>query len=147
MGCETSVLRNCLTCSTVLKKVFLGQILVRSLVNLGICCRYVLINGLTHVINETNLVLLGADGILANGNVVCSLGGSQVAMVAKVKNIPVLIACQTYKFCEKVQTGTLESGWPNNEVTPSDFVTGVVTELRTLPCSAVPAVLRVKQLS
>uniref|UniRef100_A0A915HIS7 Translation initiation factor eIF2B subunit delta n=1 Tax=Romanomermis culicivorax TaxID=13658 RepID=A0A915HIS7_ROMCU len=123
-----------------------GQILARSLVNSGVNCQYLLINAINHVIDSASLVLLGADGFLANGAAVCPSGSSQVCMVAKNRNIPVLVACQTYKFCERVQTAAVEHGWPDAEVVPADFVTGVVTELRTLPCSSVPAVLRVKQL-
>lgn len=30
------------------------------------------------------------------------------------------------------------------DVTPADFVTGVVTELAILPCTSVPVILRIK---
>lgn len=62
-----------------------------------------LITGVTHVISSANIVLLGADGMLANGAAVCPLGASQICMLAKARNLPVMLACQTYKFCEKVK--------------------------------------------
>jgi len=123
-----------------------GYVSVRRLSAIGIKCQYVLLTGIAAVLRRVNVVLLGAEGLLANGNVVAPLGTTQVAMTANARNVPVLVLCHTYKFCEKVFTVTLETDWPDTEVMPAEFVTGVVTELRTLPCSAVPAVLRVKQL-
>jgi len=32
------------------------------------------------------------------------VGASQVALVAKAHNVPVLVCCETHKFCERVQT-------------------------------------------
>ena len=32
------------------------------------------------------------------------VGSSQVALIAKSYNVPVLVCCETYKFCERVQT-------------------------------------------
>lgn len=67
----------------------------------------------------------------------------QVAMTGNARNIPVFVLCRAYKFCEKVFPVALETDWPDTEMMPADFVTA---ELRILPCCAVPAVLRVKQL-
>lgn len=48
--------------------------------------------------------MLGAHALLANGNVMSRTGASQVALVARAHNVPVLVCCETYKFCERVQT-------------------------------------------
>ena len=48
--------------------------------------------------------MLGAHALLANGYVMSRVGSSQVAMVANVYNVPVLVCCETYKFVERVQT-------------------------------------------
>lgn len=34
----------------------------------------------------------------------CRIGSGQVALVAKAHNVPVLVCCETYKFCDRVQT-------------------------------------------
>ena len=47
-------------------------------------------------------VLLGASSMLANGNVISRVGTSVVALMARQYNVPVLVACETYKFSEKV---------------------------------------------
>ena len=53
---------------------------------------------------QVTKVLLGAHGLLANGYVMSRVGSSQVAVIAKSYNVPVLVCCETYKFCERVQT-------------------------------------------
>ena len=53
---------------------------------------------------QVSRVFLGAHALLANGYVMSRTGSSVVAMVAKASNVPVLVCCETYKFCERVQT-------------------------------------------
>lgn len=48
--------------------------------------------------------MLGAHAVLANGSVMSRVGASQVALIAKSCNVPVLVCCETYKFSERVQT-------------------------------------------
>ncbi len=54
-------------------------------------------------------MFLGAHALLANGYVMSRVGTSQVALVAKAFNVPVLVCCETYKFCERVQTDSFVS--------------------------------------
>ena len=49
-------------------------------------------------------MIVGAHGLLANGYVMSRVGTSLIALVAKSYNVPVLVCCETYKFCDKVQT-------------------------------------------
>ena len=53
---------------------------------------------------QVTKVFLGAHALLANGFVTSRIGSSQVALVARAHNIPVLVCCETYKFCDRVQT-------------------------------------------
>ncbi len=53
---------------------------------------------------QVTKVFLGAHALLANGCVMSRVGSSQVALIAKSYNVPVLVCCETYKFCERVQT-------------------------------------------
>jgi len=53
---------------------------------------------------QVTKVFLGAHALLANGFVTSRIGSSQVALVARAYNIPVLVCCETYKFCDRVQT-------------------------------------------
>lgn len=58
---------------------------------------------------QVSKVLLGAHALLANGSVMSRVGTSQIALVSKAYNVPVLVCCETYKFCERVQTDSFVS--------------------------------------
>ncbi|XP_076174581.1 eukaryotic translation initiation factor 2B subunit delta [Ptiloglossa arizonensis] len=84
-----------------------GKEQLRRLVKHGIECTYILINALSYVMPEVSKVFLGAHAILANGAVMSRVGTAQVALMAKTFNIPVLVACETHKSCERVQTDSI----------------------------------------
>uniref|UniRef100_A0A8D0KVH1 Translation initiation factor eIF2B subunit delta n=1 Tax=Strix occidentalis caurina TaxID=311401 RepID=A0A8D0KVH1_STROC len=153
-----------------------GRETLRRLVRKGIHCTYVMINAISYVLPEVSKVLLGAHALLANGSVMSRVGTSQIALVSKAYNVPVLVCCETYKFCERVQTDSFVSnelddpddlivlrkgqaqlgGWAENkslrllnlvyDVTPPDLVDLVITDLGMIPCTSVPVVLRVKSV-
>lgn len=58
---------------------------------------------------QVSKVLLGAHALLANGFVMSRVGTAQLALVARAHNVPVLVCCETYKFCERVQTDAFVS--------------------------------------
>ncbi|XP_037541357.1 translation initiation factor eIF-2B subunit delta isoform X2 [Nematolebias whitei] len=153
-----------------------GREALRCLVQRGISCTYVLISAVSYILPEVSKVFLGAHALLANGYVMSRVGTSQIALVAKAFNVPVLVCCETYKFCERVQTDSFVSNelddpddlivtrkgktqlenWQEvpslgllnlvYDVTPPDFVDLVITELGMIPCTSVPVVLRVKNV-
>ncbi|GAU97921.1 hypothetical protein RvY_09141 [Ramazzottius varieornatus] len=144
-----------------------GRELLRRLVRNGVKCSYVQITAISYIMPEVTKILLGAECLLANGGVMSKVGSSQIALVAKSFNVPVLVCCETYKFCERVQTDSIvhnELGNPQDlnltpteeepamlsrlnlvfDVTPPDLITMVITEIGMMPCTSVPVVLRVK---
>ncbi|KAM8725825.1 translation initiation factor eIF2B subunit delta [Acanthopagrus schlegelii] len=153
-----------------------GREALRRLVQRGISCTYVLISAVSYILPEVSKVFLGAHALLANGYVMSRVGTSQIALVAKAFNVPVLVCCETYKFCERVQTDSFVSNelddpddlivtragttqlehWQEvpslgllnlvYDVTPPDFVDLVITDLGMIPCTSVPVVLRVKNV-
>ncbi|XP_002741935.1 translation initiation factor eIF2B subunit delta-like, partial [Saccoglossus kowalevskii] len=153
-----------------------GREAARRLIRYGLKCYYILINAVSYMMPEVSKVFLGAHALLANGYVMSRVGQSLIAMVAKSYNVPVLVCCETYKFCERVQTDSFvcnELGDPNDlveigkqnryleswseipslnllnlvyDVTPPDFVDMVITEIGMVPCTSVPVVLRVKNI-
>ncbi|XP_060908141.1 translation initiation factor eIF-2B subunit delta isoform X1 [Labrus mixtus] len=153
-----------------------GREALRRLVQRGISCTYVLISAVSYILPEVSKVFLGAHALLANGYVMSRVGTSQIALVAKTFNVPVLVCCETYKFCERVQTDSFVSNelddpddlivtrkgktqlehWQQvpllgllnlvYDVTPPDFVDLVITDLGMIPCTSVPVVLRVKNV-
>lgn len=63
-----------------------------------------LLSAASYIMKEANKVLLGAHALLTNGYVMSRAGSSQVALIAKSYNVPVLVCCETHKFSERVQT-------------------------------------------
>ncbi|XP_040848908.1 translation initiation factor eIF-2B subunit delta isoform X3 [Ochotona curzoniae] len=151
-----------------------GRHMLRFLVRAGVPASYLLISAASYVLPEVSKVLLGAHALLANGSVMSRVGTAQLALVARAHNVPVLVCCETYKFCERVQTDAFVSNelddpddlqcergdhvaladWQSQpslrllnlvyDVTPPELVDLVITELGMIPCSSVPVVLRVK---
>ena len=98
-----------------------------------------------------------------------AVGSSQIALIAKSFNVPVVVCCETYKFCDKVQTDVFvnnELGNPDSlklknnntfnndrniniinliyDLTSPELINCVVTDMGMLPLSSCPVVLRVK---
>lgn len=69
-------------------------------------------------------VLLGAHALLANGSVMSRVGTSQIALVSKAYNVPVLVCCETYKFCERVQTDSFVSNELGMALPPFSHIGG-----------------------
>nr|XP_034836839.1 translation initiation factor eIF-2B subunit delta [Maniola hyperantus] len=148
--------------------------MLRRLVARGVVCTYADIAALSFLMRDTSKVLIGAASLLANGAVLAPVGSLQAALVARAHNVPLLVACETHKFSDNVQTDAFvynEIGdpddiidktddnsplkdWRSNpnltllnltyDVTPPSLVTAVVTELAILPCTSAPVVLRFK---
>ncbi|CAF0971072.1 unnamed protein product [Adineta ricciae] len=91
----------------------------RRLLALNVKCTYILINAVPFIISEVTKVLLGAHGLLGNGYVMSQIGTAQISLIAKTHNVPVLVCCETYKFCERVQTDSFVS----NELGDPDDLT------------------------
>jgi translation initiation factor eIF-2B subunit delta len=136
---------------------------------------------------EVTKVFLGASALMSNGSVLSRVGTACVALLAQSNHIPVLVCCETYKICNRVQLESITGNelgnandvactdcervgpsnrwsgekekkeevlddWKNQpnlkllnllyDLTPSDFVTGVVTEVGILPPTSVAVLLR-----
>jgi len=74
------------------------------LIQAGVDTTYILLTALDLVLPDVSLVLLGCEGVMANGCVLATVGTSQTALLAKSQNKPVLVCCETYKFTSRVQT-------------------------------------------
>ncbi|XP_064473129.1 translation initiation factor eIF2B subunit delta-like isoform X2 [Ornithodoros turicata] len=151
-----------------------GLEMLKYLRSLGINCTYTLINAISYIMKEVTKVMLGAHSLLANGYVTSRIGSSQIALVARARNVPVLVCCETYKFSERVHTDSFVSNELGPEshllrnlppsvraeglkelpsltilnltydITPPEFVDMVITEKGMLPCTSVPVVLRMR---
>ncbi|CEF61305.1 Translation initiation factor eIF-2B subunit delta [Strongyloides ratti] len=130
-----------------------GLSFAKKLSKMGIECTYTTLNCVGNVMKNVDIVLLGCSAILSNGYAVSQRGSSVVALVAQSFNVPVLIAAKTYKFVDMVKT--FEKNVKEKmaltsqplEAIPDDLITALVTEMRIVPPSSAPAVLKAKQLA
>ena len=67
---------------------------------------------------QVSKVIVGAHSLMANGYVMSRVGTSLIALVAKSYNVPVLVCCETYKFCDKVQTDAFVINELGTKTTP-----------------------------
>ncbi|KVH88643.1 Initiation factor 2B-related protein [Cynara cardunculus var. scolymus] len=145
-----------------------GQQLLRRLVEKGFSCTYTHINAVSYIMHEVTRIFLGAASVLSNGTVYSTVGTACIAMVAHAHHVPVLICCESYKFHERVQldsicnpdaiakvpgrTNNCLDDWAGKEnlqllnlaydVTPSDYVSMIVTEHGMIPPTSVPVIVR-----
>jgi len=99
-------------------------------------------------ISVANKVMVGADRVCADGDIINGIGTYQLALAAEKAGIPFYVLCETLKFdlglksgevdleekepSEIVEPGALPPGVrvknPYFDITPLELVTGVVTE-------------------
>ena len=84
-----------------------GRKMLAELVSTGIECTYVLFNAVSYIMREVTKVFVGASAMLANGSVVSRTGTAGVAMMAHSRNLPVMVCCETYKFCDRAQLDSI----------------------------------------
>ena len=86
----------------------------------GLVTNYTLITppGFVSHFLQVSKVIVGAHSLMANGYVMSRVGTSLIALVAKSYNVPVLVCCETYKFCDKVQTDAFVINELGTKTTP-----------------------------
>uniref|UniRef100_A0A6B2L408 Translation initiation factor eIF2B subunit delta n=1 Tax=Arcella intermedia TaxID=1963864 RepID=A0A6B2L408_9EUKA len=87
--------------------LFEGKSVLKKFGCLGIQCSYVLLTGVSYIMKHVKKVFLGAHAMFSNGSILGRAGSSLIAMLAHSNDIPVLVACETYKFDEKVQIDSI----------------------------------------
>ena len=61
-------------------------------------------------------VFLGASALLGNGSMLAPAGSAMVALLAKSRRVPVIVACETFKFSEKVYVDSIVYNELGNEL-------------------------------
>ncbi|KAE9548001.1 hypothetical protein FO519_008782 [Halicephalobus sp. NKZ332] len=126
-----------------------GRILLENLHEAGIPCTYGFISSIGYLMEICSVVLLGCSAILSNGRVVAPRGSGLIALNAQLQNLPVLVAAKTCTFVDKIRLDEHLSTALLTEPLESigeDLVTALITDLRILPPSSAPAVLKAKKL-
>lgn len=100
------------------KPRFEGIRTLQELSDHGIELEYSYLNAISYYMKGVTKVLIGASGLLSNGFLYSRAGSSLVCMMAHTYRVPVLVACETYKFSDKVQLDAIT----RNEVDDPDLL-------------------------
>ncbi|KAI8871450.1 IF-2B-domain-containing protein [Ramicandelaber brevisporus] len=115
---------------------FDGRTMLDRLVTAGIRAAYTTLHGAGYVVRAATKVLLGAHSMLSNGAMMARAGTASVAMLARELHIPVLVACETYKFSDSVQ---LDAFVKNEIANPDELLLGAPASAPVvLPGAATP---------
>ncbi|KAF8771750.1 Translation initiation factor eIF-2B subunit like protein [Argiope bruennichi] len=98
---------------------FEGLQMLHLLSKYGLQCAYKSIDSVCSVMKKASKVFIGAHALLLNGYVMSRLGCKQLALVASSYSVPVLVCCETYKFCDR----SLSDSFVHNELgKPEDLI-------------------------
>ncbi|WP_137291380.1 ribose 1,5-bisphosphate isomerase [Natronorubrum halophilum] len=148
-----------------------GHITARRLRELGIPVTLIVDNAARRYLDEADHVLVGADSIAADGSVINKIGTSGLAVNARERGVPVMVAAQTIKLHPDTMTGhTVEIEMraesevigdeertditggasddgltvenPGFDVTPPRYVDAIVTERGQFPPESIVTLMR-----
>ncbi|KAK8209833.1 translation initiation factor eIF-2B subunit delta [Phyllosticta capitalensis] len=102
------------------KPLFEGKCMANSLTAAGIDVTYCLIGAISLAIKDATKVFLGASAMLSNGRIYSRVGTAIVAMAAHVRDITVIVCCETIKFTDRVALDSIV----HNEIAPAEEILG-----------------------
>lgn len=132
---------------TETRPLFQGRITAKELVEAGIKTTLIVDSAARFFMNKADMVIVGADAITSEGNVVNKIGTSIIALIAEEARTPFYVASELLKFdpetmygdYEKIEERSPKEVWDNPpesliirnpafDVTRRDFIHGVICE-------------------
>ncbi len=132
---------------TETRPAFQGRITAREMVELGIQTMFIVDSAARSYMGDVDLVVVGADAITSEGNVVNKIGTSSIAVLANEARKPFYVVSELLKFDPETLNGTyerIEQRNPNEvwneapeklsvrnpafDVTPSRYIHGIICE-------------------
>jgi len=147
---------------TETRPAFQGRITAREMVELGVQTMFIVDSAARSYMGDVDLVVVGADAITSEGNVVNKVGTSSIAVLANEARKPFYVVSELLKFDPETLCGAREpieqrnpgEVWkeapeklsvrnPAFDVTPSRYIHGIICEEGVIsPQSIVEAVNR-----
>jgi ribose 1,5-bisphosphate isomerase len=146
---------------TETRPAFQGRITAKELVDLGIETTFIVDSAARTFMGEVDLVIVGADAITSEGNVVNKIGSSGLAVLAHEARKPFYVVSELLKFdpetlqgeCEKIEQRNPAEVWsdapaklvvrnPAFDVTPNRYIHGIVCEEGIIAPQTVVEVVR-----
>lgn len=72
--------------------------MVKELKKVGINCTLILDAAVGLIMEKTDFVLLGAEGVVESGGIINKIGTSTIGLCAKMFNKPMYVAVESFKF-------------------------------------------------
>jgi len=139
-----------------------GRITAREMIEAGIKATMIVDSAARNFMNKSDLVLVGADAITSEGNVINKIGTSQIALAAQEARTPFYVATELLKFdpqtihgdYEAIEERPTDEIWPDSpeglkirnpafEVVRRDYIHGIICEEGLIsPHSILEAVRR-----
>lgn len=132
---------------TETRPAFQGRITAKEMVALGVKTTFIVDSAARSFISQADIVLVGADAMTSEGNVVNKIGTGTIALLAHEARKPFYIVSELLKFdpetlyggCEKIEERSTSEIWQNApeqlmvrnpafDVTPRDLIHGVICE-------------------
>jgi ribose 1,5-bisphosphate isomerase len=129
------------------RPVFQGRITAKEMLDAGIKTTLIVDSAVRFVMNEVDLVVVGADAITSEGNVINKIGTSVVALAASEARTPFYVVSELLKFdpltiygdYEKIEERSFREIWekppqglrirnPAFDVTRRDFIHAIICE-------------------
>ena len=148
---------------TETRPAFQGRITAKELVDLGIPTTFIVDSAARTFIGDVDIVVVGADAITSEGNVVNKIGTGGIAVLAHEARKPFYIVSELLKFdpetlsgeCEKIEQRTPTEVWseapqrlkvlnPAFDVTPNRYIHGLVCEEGIIAPQTVVEVMRLR---
>ena len=129
------------------RPMYQGRITVKEMLDLGVKTTLIVDSAVRFFMNRIDLVIVGADAITSEGNVVNKIGTSTVALVAHEARTPFYVVAELLKYdpatihgdFEKIEERKPDEIWKNPpedlairnpafDVTRRDFIHGIICE-------------------
>ena len=146
---------------TETRPLFQGRITARELLDLGIKTTMIVDSAVRFFMNKVDLVMVGADAITSEGNVVNKIGTSLVALAANEARTPLYVVSELLKFdpstvygdYEKIEERNPNEIWsdapleieiknPAFDITRRKFIHGIICEEGIISPHSVLEVVR-----
>ena len=148
---------------TETRPAFQGRITAKELVDLGIETTFIVDSAARTFMGDVDVVVVGADAITSEGNVVNKIGSSGIALLAHEARVPLYVVSELLKFdletlkgeCEKIEQRNPAEVWseappklsvrnPAFDVTPNRYIHGLICEEGIIAPQSIVEVMRRK---
>jgi ribose 1,5-bisphosphate isomerase len=145
---------------TETRPAFQGRITAKEMLTLGVKTTFIVDSAARSFMHDVDLVIVGADAITSEGNVVNKIGSSTIAVLAHEARKPFYVVSELLKFdtatlygeYEKIEERGRDEIWkeaptdlnvrnPAFDVTPRDLIHGIICEEGIVSPQSVPEVV------